>query len=150
MIEPASLSAPDRDRLLVEVRRHADLPVAATESTPFDNVYRVAAEGAVSPAALLFCAAVGDAHDNPIERGIILPPWDATQRAGRDALVPPLGFYHDHDGVLFRCALAYLLNTPLALHGHTGVGKTELVRYFAALLGAPRLPHEPARTLDHR
>jgi MoxR-like ATPase len=58
-------------------------------------------------------------------------------RAGREALVPPLTFYHDHDALLYRCALAYHLGLPLALHGHTGVGKTELVRYFAALLGAP-------------
>ena len=43
------------------------------------------------------------------------------------------GYYLDHDALLYRCALAYSLNAPLALHGHTGVGKTELVRYFAAI-----------------
>ncbi|MHB1344811.1 MAG: AAA family ATPase, partial [Thermoleophilia bacterium] len=63
--------------------------------------------------------------------------WPSALLSGRADLVPPLSFYLDHDALLYRCALAYSLNTPLALHGHTGVGKTELVRYFASLLGAP-------------
>jgi len=68
---------------------------------------------------------------------VLLQRWDEVLLAGRSDLVPVMDYYHDRNALLYRCALSYLLNTPLALHGHTGVGKTDLVRYFAALLGAP-------------
>lgn len=103
----------------------------ATERTPFDGVF------GVGDSALLFVGRFRDSDGHPIFRGIVLRRWSVELVGGREELVPPLLFYHDHQGLLYRCALSYLKNLPLALHGHTGVGKTELVRYFAALLGIP-------------
>ena len=97
----------------------------------YDNVY------AAGERWLLFTAPLKNEHGELVYRGIILRRWNAEELGDRAHLVPMVPFYHDHDGLLYLCALAYFNNAPLALHGHTGVGKTELVRYFAGLLGAP-------------
>ncbi len=125
------LSAGDLDSLLEEVRHVTSAPVVATERTGADHVYLVGDD------RVLFTGSLSNEEGRTVERGLILRRWPTALLAGRADLVPPLGFYLDHDALLYRCALAYSLNTPLALHGHTGVGKTELVRYFASLLGAP-------------
>lgn len=126
-----SLSAPDKASLLALVEREWGAAPETTAGTGADNVYRLDADH------LLFTGTFADTDGNPVERGLVLRRWPSDLLGDRAALVPPLGYYHDHDALLYRCALAYHLNTPLALHGHTGIGKTELVRYFAALLGAP-------------
>lgn len=125
------LVAADTEDLLALASDTAAAPVTATERTRFDHVYRVGDD------RLLFTGSFPSEVGGLVERGLILERWPGALLAGRSHLVPPLGFYLDHDALLYRCALAYRLNTPLALHGHTGVGKTELVRYFASLLGAP-------------
>lgn len=125
------LSAADLDSLLAEVRHVTSAPVAPTERTSADHAYLVGDD------RVLFTGSFSDHEGRNVERGLILNRWPAALLTDRADLVPPLGFYLDHDALLYRCALAYSLNTPLALHGHTGVGKTELVRYFAALIGAP-------------
>lgn len=125
------LSAADLDTLLAEVHHVTSAPVVLTERTSADHVYLVGDD------RVLFTGSFSDQEGRKMERGLVLNRWPAALLAGRADLVPPLGFYLDHDALLYRCALAYSLNTPLALHGHTGVGKTELVRYFASLLGAP-------------
>lgn len=86
---------------------------------------------------LLFTALLADERGDQCARGVLLPRWTQEMVAGRENLVPGLYGYHDHQSLLYRCALSYLRDTPLALHGHTGLGKTEAVRCFAALLGAP-------------
>jgi MoxR-like ATPase len=91
----------------------------------------------VGEESLLFTADLLDQYGHPLARGVLLDRWSKDLLGDRGYLVPPLSFYYDHDALLYYCALAHLNNNPLALHGHTGVGKTELVRYFAALLGAP-------------
>ncbi len=125
------LAATDMDSLLATAREVTAAPVVATERTDFDHVYLVGDD------RLLFTGSFANEEGRTVERGVVLRRWPTALLAGRADLVPPLGFYLDHDALLYRCALAYSLNTPLALHGHTGVGKTELVRYFASLLGAP-------------
>ncbi|MHB8869557.1 MAG: AAA family ATPase [Thermoleophilia bacterium] len=125
------LSAVDLDSLLAKVRTFTSAPVVATERTGADHVYLVGDD------RVLFTGSFVNEEGRSVERGLVLRRWPTALLAGRADLVPPLSFYLDHDALLYRCALAYFLNTPLALHGHTGVGKTELVRYFAALLGAP-------------
>jgi MoxR-like ATPase len=125
------LSAANLDALLAKVRDATSAAVAATERTNADHVYLVGDD------RLLFTGSFSDQEGRTVERGLVLQRWPAGLLDRRADLVPPLGFYLDHDALLYRCALAYSLNTPLALHGHTGVGKTELVRYFAALVGAP-------------
>lgn len=125
------LSAADLDLLLAAVREVTSSPVAATERTGADHVYLVGDD------RVLFTGSFTDEEGRSLERGLVLRRWPTTLLAGRADLIPPLNFYLDHDALLYRCALAYSLDTPLALHGHTGVGKTELVRYFASLLGAP-------------
>jgi MoxR-like ATPase len=126
-----TLVAPDRERLLAAAREVAGVGPRATARTPFDGVYQVGRD------LLLFTGSFPDPAGELLARGVMVPRWDAGAAGGREGLVPPLRFYHDHDSLLFSCALAYMLDAPLAIHGHTGVGKTELVRYFAALLGAP-------------
>ncbi len=126
-----SFGAADEQALLSLVESSVGSAPRPTPRTPFDGVFRLDGE------RLLFTGTFRDARGAPIVRGVVLDRWDAALVDGRDDLVPPLGFYLDRDALLYRCALAYLLNAPLALHGHTGVGKTELVRTFAALLNAP-------------
>jgi MoxR-like ATPase len=125
-----SFSAAGKDELLRAVEERWQEAPRAAAHTRADNVYEVGDD------RLLF---VGEmpAPEGPRVRAILLQRWSEELRAGRQPLVPPFAYYRDHDGLLYRCALAYHMNLPLALHGHTGVGKTELVRHFAALLGAP-------------
>jgi MoxR-like ATPase len=123
--------ASDLDALLRAVEETTSLPATTSERSRFDHVYEVGDDG------ILFTGPFCDDEGRPVERGLLLPRFPRGLLGDRGGLVPPLGFYYDHDALLFRCALAFALNAPLALHGHTGVGKTELVRYFAALLGAP-------------
>jgi MoxR-like ATPase len=117
--------------LLREIADRWGVEPRPTTRTKYDNVYVVGED------QLLFVGAFPGPDGATVLRGLIVPRWPSRLLKGRDDLVPPLTFYHDHDSLLYRCALAHHLNLPLALHGHTGVGKTELVRYFAALLGAP-------------
>ncbi len=126
-----SFADSELDGLLTAVAQAAGSQPAMRAQTHFDNVYGVADD------ALLFTARMLDEHGTPVYRGILLGRWTPEMVGERPDLVPEIDFYHDHRGLLFHCALAYLRNLPLALHGHTGVGKTDLVRYFAALLGAP-------------
>jgi MoxR-like ATPase len=102
-----------------------------TDATQYDNVYKIGFD------RLLFTATILDERGRASVHGITLAVWTPEMVDGREDLVPGRHFYHDHHGLLYRCALAYFHNMPLALHGHTGVGKTELVKYFASLLGAP-------------
>ncbi len=126
-----SFSALSREELFEAVRSTLGEYPESRSGSAYDNVFLV------GPASLLFMADLPDHHGRPTAKGIILDRWSEEMVGARQHLVPPLSFYYDHDGLLYYCALAYLNNSPLALHGHTGVGKTELVRYFAALLGAP-------------
>lgn len=126
-----ALHAPDLGALLAAAEEAAGLTPEPTEHTPFDGVF------GVGDSALLFVGRFRDIDGRPVFRGIVLDRWAPKLVGGRQELIPPLVFYHDHQGLLYRCALSYFKNIPLALHGHTGVGKTELVRYFAALLGVP-------------
>jgi MoxR-like ATPase len=126
-----TIVAPNRERLLAGAKEIAGAEPRATARTPFDGVYHLGHD------LLLFTGSFPDPAGQLLARGVMLPRCDPSAVGGKEDLVPPLGFYHDHDSLLFSCALAYLLDAPLAIHGHTGVGKTELVRYFAALLGAP-------------
>ncbi len=126
-----ALHGRDLDALFAAVRAATGELPQATAASVYDNTYRVG-EG-----SLLFVGHFRDAHGGAVARGILLDEWTPALVGERADLVPPRSFYHDHQGLLYRCALSYLKNIPLALHGHTGVGKTELVRYFAALLGAP-------------
>ncbi|MCZ7661812.1 MAG: AAA family ATPase [Thermoleophilia bacterium] len=131
MIRQSSLSASDREALFEVVEREWGAVPAPTPTTEFDSVY------SLGPDHLMFTGFFPEPPGPPVERALVLARWPRGLLGDRGNLVPPLGFYHDHDALLYRCALAYHLNAPLALHGHTGVGKTELVRYFAALMGAP-------------
>ena len=126
-----AFSAADLSTLLDSAAEHAGLPFSDRPSMHYDNVY------AAGERWLLFTAPLKNEHGELVYRGIILRRWNAEELGDRAHLVPMVPFYHDHDGLLYLCALAYFNNAPLALHGHTGVGKTELVRYFAGLLGAP-------------
>lgn len=126
------------DDLLAKVAQVTGRTPTARPLTPFDNVYEASPDADESgPGTLLFTARLLDEYGVPVVRGVMLDCWTPDMVGGHANLVPEVDFYHDHRGLLFRCALAYLRNLPLALHGHTGVGKTELVRYFACLLGAP-------------
>ena len=126
-----TLTAPDIDALLAKAETVTGLAVKLRDATRFDNVY------ALGEVSLLFTGHFRDHHGHPLARAVALSLWSSENRGGREHLVPPPAFYHDHSDLLYHCALAYLGNLPLALHGHTGVGKTELVKYFATLLGAP-------------
>lgn len=126
-----AVSAPDVDGLLAAVEGAMGVHPRPTERTSFDGVYEV------GDAAVLFTGRFRDIAGHPVSRGVVLHRWRPDSVAGREELIPAPQFYHDHQGLLYRCALSYHKNVPLALHGHTGVGKTELVRYFAAILGAP-------------
>jgi MoxR-like ATPase len=126
-----ALYAPDLPSLLLEAGRLAGEPPEERPATSDDGVYQVGSD------RLLFTADLRDEGGRPLSRGILLSRWTQAMVAGRAQLIPRVPFYKDHQGLLYRCALTYLRNLPLALHGHTGVGKTELVRYFATLLGAP-------------
>lgn len=127
----AALQGSDIAALFAAVRAATGELPQPTETTTYDNTYVVGTD------SLLFVAEFRDPHGRPVVRGILLERWTPAQVGERTELVPRLTFYHDHEGLLYRCALCYLKNIPLALHGHTGLGKTELVRYFAGLLGAP-------------
>lgn len=127
----AAVVAEDLDHLLAAAEAASGSAVHARDATAYDGVYRTDA------GTLLFTGRFRDHHGRPVARGVLLRPWSAEMCAGREHLIPSVPFYHDHDGVLYHCALAYLNNLPLALHGHTGVGKTQLVRYFGSLLAAP-------------
>jgi MoxR-like ATPase len=124
-------AAADLDTLLAEVRNVTSAPVAPTERTDSDHTYLVGDD------RVLFTGSFPDQEGRIVQRGLLLNRWPVDLLTGRADLVPPLRYYLDHDALLYRCALAYSLNSPLALHGHTGVGKTELVRYFAAIIEAP-------------
>jgi MoxR-like ATPase len=126
-----AFSAPELDQLRESVRMATGSYPSSTAHTMYSDVYEV------GPDSLLFTAALPDQYGDPQAKGILLNRWTPAMAARRLHLIPDLGFYYDHDALLYYCALAYLNNVPLALHGHTGVGKTELVRYFAALMGAP-------------
>ena len=126
-----ALSAPQLDQLRESVRTATGSYPSSAAHTAYSNVYEVGLD------SLLFTAVLPDQYGDPQAKGILLGRWTPAMAARRLHLIPDLGFYYDHDALLYYCALAYLNNMPLALHGHTGVGKTELVRYFAALLGAP-------------
>jgi MoxR-like ATPase len=129
---------PELEGLLAAVARATGRTPNVRDLTRFDNVYGLDRDAHESgPDALLFTARLLDEHGAPVVRGVVLDCWTPAMVGGQGDLVPEVDFYHDHRGLLFRCALAYARNLPLALHGHTGVGKTELVRYFACLLGAP-------------
>ncbi len=129
---------PELAGLLSAVARATGRTPNVRDLTRFDNVYGLDRDAHdIGPDALLFTARLLDEHGAPVVRGVVLDRWTPPMVGGQGELVPEVDFYHDHRGLLFRCALAYLRNLPLALHGHTGVGKTELVRYFACLLGAP-------------
>jgi hypothetical protein len=99
--------------------------------TQFNNVF------AVGDTSLLFTAHLRDQQGEPVVRGVLLDRWRTAMVGGREDLIPGEIFYHDYQYLLYRCALAYLRGIPLALHGHTGQGKTECIRYFASFLGAP-------------
>jgi len=125
-----SFSAASLEELLQQVEESRGA-AAKRPLTQFDNTY------SLEDGALLFTARFHDPQGNEIFRGVVLCPWGPRQIDGREALIPSAGFYQDHDGLLYRAALSYRLDVPLAIHGHTGVGKTELVRYLAWLLNAP-------------
>lgn len=125
----------DLTELLEQVRHRTGRDVQARETTPLDNVYELGERSLLFVGR--FPAAGGAGSARTVVRGVVLDRWTPQQLGGRDHLVPAVDFYHDHDGLLYRAALAYRLDTPLAVHGHTGVGKTELIRYLASLLGAP-------------
>jgi MoxR-like ATPase len=126
-----AFSASDIEQLREAVMAATGLVPESTSHTPYDNVYAVGGD------SLLFTAELLDQYGKPVAKGVVLDQWTPATTGDRLHLVPPPGFYYDHDALMYYCALSYLNNVPLALHGHTGVGKTELVRYFAALLGAP-------------
>lgn len=126
-----AVNGADMDALLAATAEATGCMPEASDRTPFDGVFNV------GESSLLFVGRFRDVGGHPVFRGIVLDRWASPLVEGREELIPPLVFYHDHQGLLYRCALGYLKNLPLALHGHTGVGKTELVRYFAALLGVP-------------
>ena len=129
---PRAFSAPDLAELRAQVGARSGLPVDDREATAHDGVW------AVGDDSLLFAALVaGERPGEQLARGVLLDKWGAAARAGREDLVPQVEPYQDHDGLLYRTALAYHLDIPVAFHGHTGVGKTELVRYLACLLQAP-------------
>lgn len=73
-----------------------------TERTLFDGVHRV------GDGALLFVGRFRDVAGHPVFRGIVLDFWASELVVGRQELIPPLVFYHDHQGLLYRCALSYL------------------------------------------
>jgi MoxR-like ATPase len=131
LISGLTVSRADDEQLLDSVRTSTGHTPVPGPNTALDNVYTLGAE------SLLFTAQLQDEHGNGVSRGVVLERWSPAMVGGREELVPAVDFYHDHDGLLYRCALAYVRDLPLALHGHTGVGKTELVRYFASLLRAP-------------
>jgi MoxR-like ATPase len=119
------------DELCDAVYARTGFQPEARQRTSFNNVY------AVGERSLLFTARLRDAHDEPVVRGVLIDRWTTDMVDERADLIPRDIFYHDHQFLLYRCALAYLRGVPLALHGHTGLGKTEAVRYFAAFLCAP-------------
>ena len=51
--------------------------------------------------------------------------------------IPEKVFYIDHDDLYWEIAYAYNNDFPMAMWGHTGTGKSELVKQFAAIIGAP-------------
>lgn len=51
--------------------------------------------------------------------------------------IPTPSIYFDHDNLYQEVAYAYNNNLPMALWGHTGTGKSELIKQFAAIIGAP-------------
>jgi MoxR-like ATPase len=126
-----AFSASQFDQLLESVRMATGSYPSGTTHTGYDNTYEVGSD------SLLFTATLPDQYGDLQAKGILLGRWTSAMATRRLHLIPDRGFYYDHDALLYYCALAYLNNVPLALHGHTGVGKTELVRYFAALMGAP-------------
>lgn len=119
------------DDLLESVSSETGLSPEATAATPDDHVYEV------GDSAVLFTAPGRDVDQQEVARGILLERWGEADVGDRQNLVPHRFYHRDHQHLLFRTALAYLVDLPLALHGHTGVGKTELIYYFASLLGAP-------------
>lgn len=66
-----------------------------------------------------------------------LAPEDSDLGQKQRERIPKLGFYIDHDDLFEEIAYAYLNDLPMALWGHTGVGKSEGIKAFAALLEAP-------------
>ena len=126
-----SLSAATLDELLAAAEAATGSAAEPRAGTSFSSAY------ALGEGWRLFTAVLPDELGVPQARGVVLPRWTREMLDGREDLVPGGTFYRDHQYLLYRCALAYLRDVPLALHGHTGLGKTEAVRCFAALLGAP-------------
>jgi len=126
-----AFSADTREELLHQVGEATGTTPEERGRTTHDNVFQL------GETALLFTAALLDHRGRPVSRGVLLPCWTAPLVGETTELIPAPSYYEDHGGLLYRCALAHLQNVPLALHGHTGVGKTELVRYFCALLRSP-------------
>jgi MoxR-like ATPase len=117
--------------LLGTVRERTQLDAWAHEREEHNHVYFVGEN------MRLFYSELPDAYGERLFHGVVLAAWGPTTVEGREDLIPEDALFHDHQSLLYRCALAYLKSMPLALHGHTGIGKTEAVRYFAHILGAP-------------
>lgn len=113
------------------VESETGLSPEETAASEDDHVYRL------GDGALLFTAPGKDVNRREVARGILLDKWSDEAVSDREDLVTHRFYHRDHQHLLFRAALAYLVDLPLAMHGHTGVGKTKLVYYFASLLGAP-------------
>lgn len=69
----------------------------------------------------------------------VVPVRDMSEYDADEVLrVPePNPYYVDNEKTLELVAFSYLANMPMALEGHTGTGKTEAVRQFAAMVRVP-------------
>jgi MoxR-like ATPase len=126
-----ALTGPALDAVLEEIGQRSGLQPEEHASTSDDHTY------SLGGSHLIFTGCLASRGGGRETHAVVLPRWPAALLAGRDHLVPASRYYRDRDALLLCCALAWHLDQPLAIHGHTGVGKTELVRHLAALLGAP-------------
>jgi MoxR-like ATPase len=81
------------------------------------------------------------AFGTPAEHEIVpkfkLAPEDTNLGRKQRERIPKLQYYVDHDNLFQEVAYAYLHDMPMALWGHSGVGKSEMIKAFAALIEAP-------------
>lgn len=76
---------------------------------------------------------------NPIEHEIVnqFKIEDLSIKEKHLERIPEKTVYYDHDNLYWEIAYAYNNDIPMSMWGHTGTGKSELIKQFAAIIGAP-------------
>lgn len=80
---------------------------------------------------------IGNPEEHEIVPKFPLEPEDTPIGIKQRERIPNLDYFLDKEKLLMEVAYAYKNDLPMALWGHTGCGKSELIKTFAALINAP-------------